>query len=397
MLCLLTGCCSGRHLPSSQVVLEPCFACSLAAALVVCGSPLHRSVQLPAMSDDTENIEEPIVVESLLLSVAHHWSRRETFGRQTELLERHFTQEQMYSALEELHKLAELPKTGKRKGGAAKTATLLQAEDVVNAITILGNKDKLPRFVVQSDDLPRVLPLLGALSVGDERAVSARLEALEAAQRQNMVEMRRILTASNQARSGLDSTAGVVATPDITLTPPSFGAAVAREQNSLSYAAMAGGSQSGGGAAGTTPKEFLQRPTRVDQFGRGKMESSLSAKRRRLSQEDNKVENGSQDIDGFRPQGRVRKQRTRPKVYTGSADTEGLADLAGPAEFWIGNTRADSTELKVAEVLNQAGVQNKLEDFKVEKVVCLTKAGESKDKIMESDGFGKVEGRNAEA
>ena len=68
-----------------------------------------------------------------------------------------------------------------------------------------------------------------------------------------------------------------------------------------------------------------------------------------------------------------RKQRARPKVKTGSADTEGLADLAGPSEFWIGNTRADSTELKVEEVLNKAGVQNKLNDFQVVKVVCLTK------------------------
>ena len=335
------------------------------------------------MADDTENMEEPTVVESLLLSVAHHWSRRESFGRQVELLERHFSQEQMFFALEKLFDLGDLPKTGKRKGGAAKTATMLQAEDVANAITFLGNKDKLPRFVVQSDDLPRVLPLLGALSIGDERAVAARLEALEAAQRQNMIEMRRILTASNQARGGLISTAGVIATPDITLTQPSFGAtfgsepgtgaSAATEQNSLSYAAKAGGGQSGGGAAGTAPKEFLQRPTRVEQSGRGKTERSLSAKRRRLSQE-------VDGADGFRPQGRIRKQRARPKVNTGSADTEGLADLAGPAEFWIGNTRADSTETKVEDVLNQAGVQNKLNNFKVEKVVCLTKEKDPRTK-----------------
>ena len=43
------------------------------------------------------------------------------------------------------------------------------------AIKQLGDEDKLPRFQVQSDDLPRVLPLLGAVSVGDMHGLSARL------------------------------------------------------------------------------------------------------------------------------------------------------------------------------------------------------------------------------
>ena len=46
---------------------------------------------------------------------------------------------------------------------------------------------------MQSDDLPRVLPLLGALSVGDERGVAARLEALELAQKQSMSDMKKML------------------------------------------------------------------------------------------------------------------------------------------------------------------------------------------------------------
>ena len=42
------------------------------------------------------------VLESLLLSVAHHWSLRETVDRQVELLERHFRQDEMVSAQKEL-------------------------------------------------------------------------------------------------------------------------------------------------------------------------------------------------------------------------------------------------------------------------------------------------------
>ena len=74
----------------------------------------------------------------------------------------------------------------------------------------LGNEDKLPRFTVQSDDLGRVQPLLGALSLGDEPGVAARLEALEASHRQGMDEMKQtsvgaslawaVLTPSSAAR-----------------------------------------------------------------------------------------------------------------------------------------------------------------------------------------------------
>ena len=335
------------------------------------------------MAADTENMEEPRVVESLLLSVAHHWSRRETFARQFELLERHFSQDQMLSALFKLYELSLIAKPMKRSGGAAKTATRGQAEDVANAIAFLGNNNKLPRFVVQSDDLPRVLPLLGALSVGDEQSVAARLEALEGAQKQNMMEMRRMMANNGSAFSSLGANPGSqMLNPGITVSPPSFGsasgvagsggAAVHQLQNKPSYAATAGRGAGGGRAEGTVQsQDFLQRPTRADQNGRsanakGRVERSSSSKRRRLSQEEDREE-------PWKSQGRPRKVKARPKVNTGNADMVGLEDLAGPAEFWVGNTRADTSKEKVMEVLKQAADNIKVVDFKVEDVVCLTK------------------------
>ena len=60
---------------------------------------------------------EPKVLESLLLSVAHHWSLRETGDRQVELLERHFRQDEMISAQKELAVLPRRnPGTGKGPG-----------------------------------------------------------------------------------------------------------------------------------------------------------------------------------------------------------------------------------------------------------------------------------------
>ena len=45
-------------------------------------------------------------VECLLLAVAHHWSIREPFDRQVELLERFFDQDQMKTALIKLEEAA---------------------------------------------------------------------------------------------------------------------------------------------------------------------------------------------------------------------------------------------------------------------------------------------------
>ena len=72
--------------------------------------------------------------------------------------------------------------------------------------------------------------------------------------------------------------------------------------------------------------------------------------------------------------GRPRKHKQeKPKVSTGSAKGEGLLDLAGPAEFWIGNTRADTEPEKVLQVLHQAADNLGIENFSVEKAICLTK------------------------
>ena len=59
-----------------------------------------------------EDMEEqpPKVMESLLLSVSHFWSVRETANRQVELIEQHFRQDKMLAAWRELATLvAALP------------------------------------------------------------------------------------------------------------------------------------------------------------------------------------------------------------------------------------------------------------------------------------------------
>ena len=81
------------------------------------GSP--QATPGPQRGEEEEEEAEVPQVESLLLSVAHHWSLRETADRQVELVERHFRQDEMLSSM---RKLAEVvgptcPKVNPRRGG----------------------------------------------------------------------------------------------------------------------------------------------------------------------------------------------------------------------------------------------------------------------------------------
>ena len=354
-----------------------------------------RDGQAAGAGDGDGDGDEACVIESLILAVAHHWSRRETIGRQVELIERHFSQDEMKMALWKLHRCVDaFDKPKNRVGGAAKTATTLQAEDLVRAITELGDKDKLPRFVVQSDDLCRIGPLLNALSISDERSVATRLEALEAAQQRNMMELKKLMTSSPASlqnptitvttphariptpRGGLQASTGAVIGADA-------GAGAEQHRAKPSYADKAGRALEIGAAGGDseTPS-FFHRQARADQRGNlnvgARTHRSTSSKRRRLDDAESvagssQLAEESKAQESWRSQGRQRKTKARPKVNTGRASGDGFLDLEGPAHFWIGNTRADTNPEKVKDVLQQAAAKLEIQGFRVEEALCLTK------------------------
>ena len=162
------------------------------------------------------------VMESLLLSVATYWSRKETADRVVELLERHFRQDEMYAAHKDLMDVMKRNKPSNKQQGAGRTAAKAQAMDLHGVLVELGDKDLLPRFVVGSEDLQRVQPLLGALSVGDERGVAARLEALEHSHRQGMERMERLVASMVRGATVPATVPQVIVTPT---DPPTFAAA----------------------------------------------------------------------------------------------------------------------------------------------------------------------------
>ena len=61
------------------------------------------------------------------------------------------------------------------------------------------------------------------------------------------------------------------------------------------------------------------------------------------------------------------------KAVSGTATLSEFEDLAGPEQFWIGNTRASTDEAKVKEVLEKCAQSLAIEAFTVETVHSLTK------------------------
>ena len=326
-----------------------------------------------------EEGEPPKVMESLLLSMGHYWSGRDTNDRQVDLLERHFRQDEMLAALKELAEKAGLPAPKQRQGGNNRTATKAQAEDVVAMLKKLGDEDRLPRFLVQSDNLPRVLPLLGAGSVGDERGVSARLEALESTQRKNMDEMKRMvrdMVRVQQESPGLAPrvTVSPAPVPEIVVSTASNYAGVVRGRRE----APARASVPGGPSA--QPGEVSQKTSFFDrQGGRGAGGESGSGGQNDRSGSRKRRREGEGEHE-WKQVVHKTKQRQKPKAAAGTAKLAEFEDFAGPAMFWIGNTHPKTSKENVEQALKKCAEDKGIKNFKVDDAFCLTKDSEPRTK-----------------
>ena len=191
--------------------------------------------------------------------------------------------------------------------------------------------------------------------MGAKRGVSARLEALEAAQRAGMDEMRRMV--AGLARGVLQP----APVPEIAVTSPTF-ATVA------------------GGTAGTRTAPVLSKNLesgRLTQQGAGGQQTRLDARTR--NRNDRSTSNkrlregeGAGEWREVKHQ-RGRKSQDRVQAVTGTASLAEFNDLASPEQFLIGNTRSSTNEDKMIEVLQKCAHSLSLEGFTVEGVCCLTK------------------------
>ena len=307
------------------------------------------------------------VMESLLLSVAHFWSRKETADRVIKLIERHFRQDEMFSTLKDLMKMK---KPKERQQSAGRTACKAQALDVHGFLVELGDKNMLPRLVVGSEDLERVHLLLSALSVVDDCGVAARLEMLEQSHRGGMEELERMMASMMRG-------ATVPATePQVIVTPPDL----------QSFSAVVAGGGVGGDlrARGAGPSAVPRVPGHQPPFlNRGMQEGGLQAGQGRQQRQDRSSsasnrqrtdeEGAWQDQRAYGSGGRSQQRANWLKAQVVKGSSTEYAELVGPVTWWIGKCRPDVTKEKVKEVLKKLAVDKcGATDFIVESVHILT-------------------------
>ena len=68
-----------------------------------------------------------------------------------------------------------------------------------------------------------------------------------------------------------------------------------------------------------------------------------------------------------------KKNRTKPKVTTGTARLTQFGDLSGPVDFRIGNMSPNMDSNQVKEVLRKCAVGLGVDNFEILDVRCLTK------------------------
>ena len=68
-----------------------------------------------------------------------------------------------------------------------------------------------------------------------------------------------------------------------------------------------------------------------------------------------------------------RRHKNKSKLNAGTAEVDNFMDLAGPADYWIGNTNPTTTPDAIKTVLTKCAEALGIENFSVKEVKCLTK------------------------
>ena len=211
---------------------------------------------------------------------------------------------------------------------------LAYANDLVTNMVQLVNGNKVPLIVIPATDLGKVP--LGAVSVGNERSVSARLETLEESVKSVVSTVEKLL------KNGQPHPAkpGVFVPPPVPDLTVSFSDQVTDRRSYLATA-------SGGLSAGP-PQAPPGHP--LDRQAGDRRTRSRSPQVKRTH--DGVVV----DEDGFRQQGRTRNQRrpARPAAIGASkVVVEDVGDLHPSLQYYIGNTPGKADENVIRKVLEK--------------------------------------------
>ena len=333
------------------------------------------------------------VLEDPLLAVANWWVGRHSRVEVLDLLTRHFLPVDMLMAHQELARVCQMDPPGIHKSSANRPAADAYAIDLYNNLFQLSHEKRLPRLMVCSDNLGKVP--LGALSISDERSVSARLERLEESVLKVTSVMEKVCNnmtpnvASVPLPRGLSDTAPAAPQPGHVPAvdqpghvPPTFpvggnGQQVFAAQPApvlvppkvvVTRAVLGQQGQettdwAGVAAAGHSLAEALQ-------IGKQRGRGQRGATRDRSISSSTKRKAPGEDDEGFRKQG-------RPRQTTGGSSKVVIDDLGEYQpylQYYISNTPGHATDELIKKVLQKCSVpllegQPCLEIAKVE---CLT-------------------------
>ena len=269
----------------------------------------------------------PAVLENLLLAVASWWVGRHNRAEVLDLLTRHYLPVDMYQAHLELAQVCPQLSPGTHKNSQTRTAGEAYAIDLYNNLLQLSNEKKLPRLLLSSDDLGKVP--LGALSVSNERSVSARLESLESCVSKVTIAMEKMC--AKIGTPGVPSVPAPQAPPIVPQVVVSDWASVAAAGDTAQGDSIAAALEAGRGRAARVQQAGLQDKIR---------DRSSSATKRKAPGEDE---------DGFRKPGRPRK------TAGGSSKVEldDLGECQPNVQYYISNTPGHSTADLIKKVLEK--------------------------------------------
>ena len=304
-------------------------------------------------------------ITDLLLGVVNWWCLKHGENEVVQLIMRHFEHGPVYSSCVNLAAVCGLAKPGNHRDTPIRQALEPCAMDLAKMMKGLVNSKRVPNILIPASELGKVP--LDALSLNNERSVSARLDSLESS-------VKSVVSAVEKLTAVKTPSCSLAPMPEMTVTPapalPSHAAQVTSDQTFANVAARmlhpgtVGGGQSGQGLRGAGGPGQASHSQRV---------RSRSPQVKRGS--DGNVAPENEDT-GFRRQGRPRHQTRQAAAGASTVVVEDVGELQPSLQYYIGNTPGKATEEVIRKVLEKCAVPL-LDDSRgnlvIESVHCLTK------------------------
>ena len=294
------------------------------------------------------------VITDPLLGVVNWWCLQQGKSEVQNLVVRHFEVEEIYKSHLVLAEKCGLPQPSKHKTTAARPALDAYAGDLASNMFKLVQDKLVPLIVIPASELGRVP--MGALSISDERSVSARLETLEDSVKSVVSTVERLMKQGPlQYKPAISPSLQALQVPDVAVSftgPRSYSDVAAKGLQAAASVNTTGGHLGGHRTRSRSPQV-------------------------KRSHEGDTV-----DEEGYRQQGRPRNQRRPAASGASKVVVEEAGDLHPSLQYFIGNTPGRADENIIRKVLERcaAALLDSGEVLEIEKVQCLTKEQDPRTK-----------------